>query len=89
MNGTGKTFSAAMTSGLDEYYKPGAPGSDAHLFSPQAFDARDAEVRLQFANGQGVLVLQPSMPDVALLAVLKFAIDASKGKSFVVVPPSA
>lgn len=72
----------------DEYYRPGAPGSYAHLFTAEARAARDAELREKFASGQGVVELQPDMSDIVLLSVMKFAIEASNGKPFLVVPPA-
>lgn len=73
---------------FDEYYKHGAPGSYAHMFTTEAQAAMDVELQEKFASGQGVIALQPDMPDVVLLAVLKFAIEHSDGKPFLVVSPT-
>ncbi len=72
----------------NEYYRPGASGSYAHLFTAEAQAERDEELREKFASGQGVVELQPNMPDIVLLSVMQFAIGASNGKPFLVVPPS-
>lgn len=71
---------------FDEYYAPGAPGSYGHLFTPEAQEKRNAELREKFASGKGVLQLKADMPDIVLLSVVKFAIEASGGKPFLVVP---
>lgn len=71
---------------FDEYYKPGAPGSYGHLFTPEAQAKRDADLREKFASGQGILELNHDMPDIALLSLVKFALDASNGKPFLVMP---
>jgi len=46
----------------------------------------DAVLKSRFESGEGVVQIQPDMPDVALLAVIKQA--AHFGKPFVVVPPA-
>lgn len=73
----------------DEYYEPGAPGSYAHMFTAEAQVAMNVELQEKFASGEGVIALQPDMPDVVLLSVIKFAIEASNGKPFLVAPPPA
>lgn len=74
---------------FDEYYEPGAPGSYAHLFSPEAQIVRDEALQAKFAKGEGVIQLQPNMPDIVLLSAVKYAIEKSAGKPFLVVPPAA
>ncbi len=56
-----------------------------HLFEVDT----DAVLREKFASGQGVVELQPEMTDEMLLSVIKYAVSASAGKPFLVMPAVA
>lgn len=56
-----------------------------HLFEIDIDDV----LREKFANGQGVIQLQPDMTDDMLLAIIKHAASLSTGKPFLVMPPAA